>query len=78
MIEEGASTRRLDVSGWKVKESGISGRTKLARRNIQLVEKKKTTDSSLILHHSEVCLFFVFGCTQINQGGSCLVQSVEK
>ena len=37
-IEEGASTRRLEVSGWKTKESSIGRRTELARRNIELDE----------------------------------------
>ena len=38
MTEEGASTRRLEVNGWKTKESSIGRRTELARRNIQLDE----------------------------------------
>ena len=36
MIEEGASTRRLEVSGWKTKECSIG--KQLARRNIELEE----------------------------------------
>ena len=36
MREEGASTRRLEVSGWKTKECSI--RKELARRNIELDE----------------------------------------
>ena len=32
MIEEGASTRRLEVSGWKTKECSIG--KQLARQNI--------------------------------------------
>ena len=37
-IEEGASTRRFEVSGWKTKESSIGRRTEVARRNIELDE----------------------------------------
>lgn len=36
LIEEGASSRRLEVSGWKTKELSIS---RLARQNIELDEK---------------------------------------
>ena len=38
MIEEGASTRKLEVSRLKTKESSIGRQTELARRNIQLYE----------------------------------------
>ena len=38
MAEEGSSTRRLEVGGWKTKESNIGRRTELARWNIQLDE----------------------------------------
>ena len=38
MIEEGASTRGLEVSGWKMKQSNIGRRAELARRNTQLDE----------------------------------------
>ena len=41
MIEEVASTRRLEVSGWKTKESSVGRRTELARRNIQLGETRE-------------------------------------
>ena len=73
--------RRVDQKTWceRMEGEGVGYQRTNEVGDIQLVEKKKkTTDSSLILHHSEVCLFFVFGCTQINQGGSCLVQSVDK
>ena len=36
MKEEGASTRRFEVSGWKTKECSIG--KQLARRNIELEE----------------------------------------
>ena len=38
MTEEGSSTRRLEVGGWKTKESSIGRRAELARWNIQLDE----------------------------------------
>ena len=37
LTEEGASTRRLEVSRWKTKESSIGSRTELVRCNIELV-----------------------------------------
>ena len=38
MIKEGSKTRKLEVSGWKTKESSIGRRTEFARRNMQLDE----------------------------------------
>ena len=49
MTEEGASTRRLEVSGWKTKESSVGRRTELARRNVQLDEIRET-ERGLAVH----------------------------
>ena len=36
LTEEGASTRRLEVSGWKTKESSVGRLTEFARRKTDL------------------------------------------
>ena len=38
MTEEGSSTRKLEVGGWKTKKSSIGRRTEFATRNMQLDE----------------------------------------
>ena len=42
MTEKGASTRRLEMSRWKTKESSVSRQAELERRNTQLQVIRET------------------------------------
>ena len=54
MIEEGASTRRLEVSRWKLKQPSIGRRAELVRRNKQLDEIRQIGIRGLVFNDLKV------------------------